>query len=181
MEATESSAREVTVMSGRTDRKAARGNPLQRRSDKIQTLLACLMLAVVIVGAPMAALSAGLTRYHTVLHTAQTQAADRHLVTAHLQTNAGSTTPQNTLDFTPVPVTTAWTAADGTIHTATVAAQPDEAADTATHVWVDSHGAATSALVSGTEASLDAWQTGGLAAMAATAVGLTSGKARCSS
>ncbi len=62
-------------------------NPLRRTSDRFESWFRSLLMLVLVLGLPMAALSAGLTAYESSMRTVQAQSADRHEVIARLTTN----------------------------------------------------------------------------------------------
>ena len=55
-------------------------NPLRRTSDRFESWFRSLLMLVLVLGLPMAALSAGLTAYESSMRTVQAQSADRHEV-----------------------------------------------------------------------------------------------------
>ncbi|MFD5462177.1 hypothetical protein ACFWIQ_05000 [Kitasatospora sp. NPDC127059] len=138
-----------------------RHNPVRRTSDRIQWWLARILLAIMVVGLPAAAASAGLLTYHAQLQMRQVQSAARHTVTAHL--TAAAPVPSNN-DYGTVPATAAWTASDGTTRTATVQVRPGEPAGTPVPVWVDRNDTATSAPIPRSQAAAAGWTTATVAA-----------------
>ncbi|GAA2744076.1 Rv1733c family protein [Kitasatospora cinereorecta] len=126
-----------------------RVNPLRRSSDRFQWWLGRILLAVVLVGLPVAAAAAGLQSYRAEVHAGRAQSAARHTVTAHLTADAVDSAPQV---VSKVPVTASWTAADGTTRTTTVRIWPGVRAGTPVVLWVDGRDAVTSAPVTGGQA-----------------------------
>ncbi|MGW7446605.1 Rv1733c family protein [Kitasatospora sp. NPDC054795] len=143
-----------------------RHNPVRRTSDHIQWWLARILLAVMVVGLPAAAAAAGLLTHRAQLQVRQVQSLARHTITAHLTARAPA--PSNN-DYSQVLATAAWTASDGTTHTATVRVRPGEQAGTPVPLWVDHQDAVTSAPITRSQAAAAAWTS---AAMTATTVSL---------
>ncbi|MER5642292.1 hypothetical protein ABT095_35790 [Kitasatospora sp. NPDC002227] len=138
-----------------------RANPVRRTSDRVQWWLARVRLAVLAVTLPAAAVTTGLRSYRGELHSAQTQSATRHPVTARLTTDAPGPTGA---DSAKVPATAAWTASDGTTRTATVDVWAGESAGTAVSLWVDSHDTPVSAPPNHAQAVTSGWTTAALTA-----------------
>ncbi|OEV39521.1 hypothetical protein HS99_0002190 [Kitasatospora aureofaciens] len=139
----------------------SRRNPVRRTSDRIQWWLARVLLAVMVIGLPAAAVSAGLLTYRAQMHTGHVESSARHTVTAHL--TAAAPVPSNN-DYSRVPATAAWTAADGTTHTATVRMWPGERAGTPVPLWVDHQDTVTSAPLTRGQAAAAAWTTAAMTA-----------------
>jgi hypothetical protein len=118
-------------------------NPLRRRSDRAETALLALLLAVFLAGAPFVANAAGSWTYTSSLREQQAQSAVVHHVPATLLQAA----PDWSMNANPpeeLPETNArWTAPEGQVHTGQVYAPSGAAAGSTVMVWVNQAGQLT--------------------------------------
>ncbi|EXU64049.1 membrane protein [Streptomyces sp. PRh5] len=155
-------------------RQSASGNPLLRRSDRVQFWVSVLLMALLAVGLPAASLNAGCAVYTSQMHTAHVQAAQRHQLTAHLIGDPVDNGTGRCLGRVR------WTGADGIEHTAVahVARRATRGADVT--IWVDRHGDVVEAPLRPAVARTTGWIAGTVTAGAVTLVilGLQAGVAR---
>jgi len=119
--------------------------PLKRTSDRLQALSRVLLLASMIAAVPMA-VAIGCAESTSLHETAARQAADRHLATATLLTDAPAS-DQNTAEGPAdgkVLTLATWASRDGSRHRGHVPAPAGAPVGTAVRVWIDTHGAVTS-------------------------------------
>ncbi|WP_055558002.1 hypothetical protein [Streptomyces sp. NBRC 110028] len=147
-------------------RLSACGNPLLRRSDRIQFWVSVLLMALLAIGLPAASLSAGWAVYGSQTHTARVQAAQRHQVTARL---TGEPTDMGTgKQFGRVR----WTAEDGTERTAVTHVERGTPRGGYVKVWVDRHGGVVEAPLRPAVAQATGWIAGTVTAGAVALVAL---------
>ncbi|MET8130612.1 hypothetical protein ABZV24_01280 [Streptomyces sp. NPDC005251] len=135
------------------------GNPLRRPSDVFEWWFRRLLVAVLLVGLPVAAYSAGTTAYETSMRTARAQAAQRHEVTARLTENVKRDTY-----VAKQPAQVRWTDTHGVVRTAMVLVKPGTSKGTAVLVWVNRNGTVTGPPTSVLHARTAGWTAGGAAA-----------------
>ncbi|WP_159073485.1 hypothetical protein [Streptomyces sp. RTd22] len=139
-------------------RLSASGNPLLRRSDRIQFWVSVLLMALLAVGLPAASLSAGWAAYGSQMHTARVQAAQRHQVSARL---TGEPTDMGTgKQFGRVR----WTAKDGTERTAVTRVERGTPQGANVKVWVNRHGDLVEAPLRPAVARTTGWIAGSITA-----------------
>ncbi|MCQ9130301.1 MULTISPECIES: hypothetical protein [Streptomyces] len=131
---------------------------LRRASDTFECWLRRVLLLVLVVGMPAAAVGAGLTAYHASLRTVRIQAADRHQVTAHLTRKADGG------DWAKRPAPVRWTGPDGVVRTGTALVSPGTARGAAVRLWVNREGTVTGPPTTTLNATADGWLMGGMAA-----------------
>jgi len=111
-------------------------NPLRRGSDRLETVVLALLVAVFLAAAPFAAWACG-TLTHAIAHRVQLeQQASRHQVSAVLL-QAAPASGESGLDTL---VLVRWTAPDGTVLTGDVPASAGAAAGTSVRVWIGDDG-----------------------------------------
>ncbi|MEU6236537.1 hypothetical protein [Kitasatospora sp. NPDC047058] len=150
-------------------RRTAGADPFRRTCDRVQCWLGRVLLALVVVGLPVASAAAGIQAYRAQLHAGQAQSATRHAVTAQLTSDVGGTSPP---DGSKVPATAAWTASDGTLRTTTVRVWPGEEAGTSVRLWVDSRDRVVPAPVTHSRAVAGGWTAATAAAAAGSVLGM---------
>ncbi|KRC94518.1 MULTISPECIES: Rv1733c family protein [unclassified Streptomyces] len=133
-------------------------NPLRRPSDKFEHWFRRVLLIVLVVGLPTAAISAGLAAYEASMRTVRVQAAERHQVTAWL------TSAVRGGDWAKRPAQVRWTDADGTTRTGAAMVKPGTAKGTSVRVWVDRRGNVATAPTTTLNATASGWLIGGLTA-----------------
>ncbi|MFD8588568.1 hypothetical protein ACFV1B_03255 [Streptomyces sp. NPDC059637] len=126
-------------------RREWRGNPLRRRSDRVETWVGLVLVAGAAVGAPAVGWGVGDAVHTSLLHTAQQERAERHRVAAVLLEDApGVSSPADpeTADsgVNAPPVLVRWTGRDGVERTARVQVGAGLVAGDTTAVWVDRGG-----------------------------------------
>ncbi|MFK4153672.1 hypothetical protein ACI2LV_17025 [Streptomyces fungicidicus] len=139
-------------------------NPLIRGSDRVEYWLRRVLLAVLVVGLPLAGIVVGRTAYESSLHTARTQSAERQQVRARVLSvteNVGQTVKER--------ARVRWTDGAGTVRTATALLKPDAAAGDTVRVWVDRDGAVTGPPLTNRQALANGWFMGGITVLSVTA------------
>ena len=114
------------------------GNPLRRRTDRLETCLLAGLFVAAAAGAPIAAQAAGHAWLADATHTRQAQLAVRHEVTAVLAQSA-SAIGEYTLS-SQVPALASWTSAGGTLRAGDVPAAAGSPPGTLVRVWTDDNG-----------------------------------------
>lgn len=102
------------------DRIPGPAHPLRRPADRLESWFSCILLLVLALGLPAAALSAGRYAYQSGLRTVQTQSAERHQVDATVRSvdeNVGATAKEH--------ARIRWTDDDGTVRTGSTPVKPD--------------------------------------------------------
>lgn len=155
----------------------ARGrNPLRRRTDRVQSWFGVLFLLVLVLGLPMAAVSAGNAAYTSQMSVVHAQAAARHQVTARLAESPPVGPRQS--DATELRMAkVSWTGDDGTRHTGVATVPGGADAGTEVRVWVGPDGDLAQEPTSPSTARTMGWFTGMLTA-AAVAGAAFAGRAR---
>jgi hypothetical protein len=150
--------------SRRGDDPSEGANALRRTSDRVECWVRRLLLVVLVVGMPMAAVGAGLAAYEASMRSVRVQAAERHQVTARL------TSAVEGGDWAKRPAQVRWTDAAGTARTGTALVKPGTARGAAVRVWVDREGDIVTAPTSTLNATASGWLIG-----AVTAFGVAAG------
>ncbi|MFE6828481.1 hypothetical protein [Streptomyces sp. NPDC057690] len=162
------SARDSPYASGPPSRRGAdalaSAHSLRRPSDRFECWFRRVLLLVLVVGLPVAAVSAGLASYEASMRTVRAQAADRHQVTARLTSTVKGG------DWAKRSARVRWTGADGTVRTGAALVKPGTSKGTAVRVWVTREGTVTSAPASSLNATTSGWLMGGTAAFGVAAV-----------
>ena len=154
-------------------------NPLRRRSDRAETVVFGVLLAVFLVGAPFAAHAAGHRTYASSAREAQTQQSTLHHVPATMLQAVSSESPSAYLDGGTLPDGTArWRAPDGKVRTGLVYVPGGAAARSTVLVWVKQSGQQADpplqrAQITGRTQLAEDLAVGGLAVMLVTVGGLT--------
>ncbi|MGV9452545.1 Rv1733c family protein [Streptomyces sp. NPDC003635] len=140
---------------------AAKGvTPLRRTSDRCESWVRGLLMLLLVLGLPVAAVSAGLAAYESSMHTVQAQSADRHEVTARL-TSEVKGDPEEGKRQAQVR----WTDDNGTVRTGTTLVTAGTVKGAAVRVWVDREGTVTSPPMNELTAQTNGWFAGGMAAI----------------
>ncbi|WP_199547210.1 hypothetical protein [Streptomyces sp. N35] len=157
-------------MNGRVRFWRLRRNELRRRSDLADLCITLLLAALLLVGAPTAAVATAQAAWQDGTAESRTQASDRHAVTARLIEGAPAADPSSGDGVTHRKVHVRWHDPDGTRRTATikVPAGTDRGAEVA--VWLDTQGRVTEAPLSARDVTVRAVGTG-----AGTALGIALG------
>jgi hypothetical protein len=135
-------------------------NPLRRTSDRFESWFRGLLTLVLVLGLPMAALSAGLTAYESSMRTVHAQSADRHEVTARLTTNVKGVATDGKRQ-----AQVRWTDDNGTVRTGTTLVKSGTPKGATVRAWVDRDGGLTSPPMSELNATTTGWFVGGMAAI----------------
>jgi hypothetical protein len=114
------------------------GNPLRRRTDRLETCLLAGLFVAAAAGAPFAAQAAGRAWDADATHTRLAELAARHEVTAVLAQSAGAL-GEYTLS-SQVPTLASWTSRGGTLRAGDVPAAPGSPPGTLVSVWTDDNG-----------------------------------------
>ena len=158
------SAQESPQASGspppRQERASKGPNPLRRTSDRFESWFRRFLMLVLVLGLPVAALSAGLTAYESSMRTVQAQSAERHEVTARLMSTAKGVTTEGKQQ-----AKVRWTDDNGTVRTGTTLVESGTAQGATVRVWVDRDGGLTSPPMSDLNATTTGWFVGGMAAI----------------
>ncbi|WP_030227256.1 hypothetical protein [Streptomyces sp. NRRL WC-3626] len=140
-------------------------NPLIRTSDLVEFWLRRVLMAVLLVGLPVAGLVVGRTTYESSLRTAQTQSAERQQVGARVVSiteNVGRAAKEQ--------AQVRWTDDSGAARTSTALLKPGMTEGATVRVWVDRDGTVTAAPLTRRQALGNGWFAGGF-----TVVGVTAG------
>lgn len=140
----------------------AAANPLTRRSDLVETWCSRFLLAVLVLGLPAAAVSAGTAVHESTTRTARAQAAERSQVTAQV-TSAPDAAPGSSADEKQ-KVRLRWTDENGRQRTGTAQVSPDETAGSTVRIWVDRDGQVTEPPMAASNAQASGWLMGGMTA-----------------
>ncbi|MCQ9179394.1 hypothetical protein KMT30_10195 [Streptomyces sp. IBSBF 2953] len=151
--------------SGRGDHVPKGANSLSRMSDRFEGWFRRVLMVVLVLGLPAAAVSAGLTAYEASMRTVRAQAAERHQVTA--RSTAGV---RNDDDWAKRPAQVRWTDTDGVVRTGTALVKPGTPKGATVRVWVTRDGTITSQPVNTLNATTSGWVVGGMAAFGVAAV-----------
>lgn len=135
-------------------------NPLRRTSDRFESWFRGLLMLVLVLGLPVAALSAGTTAYESSVRTVQAQSADRQEVTARLTSNVKGVTTDGKQQ-----AQVRWTDDNGMVRTGTTLVKSGTPKGATVRVWVDRDGGLTSPPMSELNATTTGWFVGGMAAV----------------
>ena len=116
-------------------------NPLRRRSDRTETAMLGVLLAVFLAGAPFAAHAAGSWTYATSAREAQVQQAARHQVPATLLQSA----TLSSISGGGAEAQARWKAPDGQMRTGQIFVTNGGPAGSTVMVWVNQAGQLTGA------------------------------------
>ncbi|WP_257231565.1 hypothetical protein [Streptomyces sp. Rer75] len=155
----------------------ARGrNPLRRRTDRVQSWFSLLFLLVLVLGLPMAAVSAGNAAHASQMRVVHDQEAARHQITARLaESPPGGPGQSEATELRMAKVS--WTGDDGARHAGVATVPGDADAGTEVRVWVGPDGDLAQPPTSPSTARTMGWFTGMLTA-AAVAGAAFAGRAR---
>jgi hypothetical protein len=117
-----------------------------------------VLLLVLVLGLPAAAVSTGLTAYEASMRTVRTQAAERHQVTARLTSTAEGG------EWVKRPAPVRWIGVNGVVRTGTALVRPGTAKGSAVRVWVTRDGQVTDPPTTTLNATTSGWLLGGMAA-----------------
>ena len=115
-------------------------NPLRRGSDRVETALLGLLLAVFLAGAPFAAHAAGSWAYATSTREAQAQRASLHQVPATLLAGGAGRERVHERRRSRPEVDARWRAPDGQVRTGEVFVPVGAAAGSTVLVWTNQTG-----------------------------------------
>lgn len=135
-------------------------NPLRRTSDRCEFWFRRMLMLVLVLGLPVAALSAGLTAYESSMRTVHAQAVERHGVTARLTSDVLG---DSRVSKRPAPIR--WTERNGIARTGTALVEPGTPKGAIVRVWVDRDGTITSPPMNAAEAQANGWFVAGMAAL----------------
>ncbi|WKX69008.1 hypothetical protein [Streptomyces sp. XD-27] len=120
---------------------------------------------LLLVGVPVLAFAAGSAAYTSELHTARSQAAERHQVTARLTGDAGGAVVSRAgEDMQKAPVR--WTEKNGAVRTGVAEVPPGAEKGETVRVWVDRAGKVTDAPLPASSATATGWTAGAMTAAA---------------
>ncbi|MEU2912758.1 Rv1733c family protein [Streptomyces massasporeus] len=135
-------------------------NPLRRTSDTFESWFRRFLMLVLVIGLPVAAVSAGLAAYESSMRAVQAQSAERQEVEARLMSTAEGATREGKQQ-----AKVRWTDDNGTVRTGTTLVEPRTAQGATVKVWVDRDGGLTSAPMTELNATTTGWFAGGMAAI----------------
>ncbi|MGW1952926.1 Rv1733c family protein [Streptomyces sp. NPDC001920] len=142
-------------------RRASKGtNPLRRTSDRFESWFRRFLMLALVLGVPVAALSAGLTAYESSMRTVRAQSAEREEVAARLVSTAKGVTTDG-----KQRAQVRWTDGDGTVRTGTTLVTAHTPQGATVRVWTDRDGGLTGPPMSGISATTNGWFVGGVAAI----------------
>lgn len=137
-------------------------NPLIRPSDTLESWIRRFLMLVLVLGLPVAALSAGLTAYESSMRTVQAQSAERQEVTARLTSSVKGATADGKQQ-----AQVRWTDDKGKVRTGTTLVKSGTPEGATVPVWLDREGTITSAPMTSLTATTNGWFVGGMAAVGA--------------
>lgn len=135
-------------------------NPLIRPSDRLETWIRRFLMLILVLGLPVAALSAGLTAYESSMRTVQAQSAERQEVTARLTSNVKGVTTDGKQQ-----AQVRWTDDNGKVRTGTTLVKSGTPEGATVPVWLDRQGTITSPPMTTLTARTNGWFVGGMAAV----------------
>ncbi|MFI7296406.1 hypothetical protein [Streptomyces sp. NPDC050121] len=142
-----------------------RANPLRRPSDRFESWFRGFLLLVLVLGLPVAALSAGLTAYESSMRTVHAQAAQRQEITARVTSKVKGDT-----EVAKQLAQVRWTDGKGTVRTGTARVTSGTPDGATVRVWVDRDGSLASPPMNAFNARTTGWFVGSM-----TAVGVAAG------
>ena len=116
------------------------GNPLRRGSDRAETVVLGVLLAIFLAGAPFAAHAAGSWAYASSMREAQAQRASLHHVPATLLAAAPTWNVSENSGGAAPEVDARWRAPDGRVRTGEMFVLVGAAAGSTVLVWTDQAG-----------------------------------------
>ncbi|WP_230193605.1 Rv1733c family protein [Streptomyces coriariae] len=134
-------------------------NPLKRRSDTFERQLRRVLMIILVLGLPTAAISAGLTAYEASMSTVRVQRAERHEVTARLTASVKSDD-----DRAKRAAQVRWTDGKGVARTGAALVRPGTPEGAAVRVWVNRDGTIVAPPMSTLAATTSGWFVGVVAA-----------------
>ncbi|MFH9706361.1 hypothetical protein ACH4MW_03750 [Streptomyces luteogriseus] len=135
-------------------------NPLIRPSDRFETWIRRFLMLVLVLGLPVAALSAGLTAYESSMRTVQAQSTERQEVNARLKSSVKGATADGKQQ-----AQVRWTDDNGKVRTGTTLVKSGTPEGATVPVWLDRQGAITSPPMTTLTARTNGWFVGGMAAV----------------
>ncbi|WP_328766661.1 Rv1733c family protein [Streptomyces sp. NBC_00286] len=143
-------------------------NPLRRTSDRAEAWCSGFLLAVLVLGLPVASVSAGLAVHESTMRTVQAQAAERFQVTARVTSAPEAASGAAADEKQKVQVR--WTDKDGRQQTGSAPVPLDKTAGSTVRIWVDREGTVKNPPMPASNAKAGGWLMGGM-----TAVGVYAG------
>lgn len=137
-------------------------NPLRRTSDRVETWCSRLLLAALVLGLPVASVSAGFAVHESTMRTVQAQSAERVQVTAQV-TSAPEAAPGSAAKEKQ-KVQLRWVGEDGRQYTGSAHVPLDKTAGSTVRIWVDREGTVQNPPMSASNADASGWLTGGMTA-----------------
>ncbi|UXY25263.1 Rv1733c family protein [Streptomyces sp. HUAS TT20] len=135
-------------------------NPLRRASDRFESWFGRVLMLVLVLGVPAAALSAGLTAYESSMRTVHAQVAQRHEVVARVTSDVPGDDP-----VSKQPARIRWIEQNGVTRTGTTFVEPGTRKGATVRVWVNRDGAITDAPMNTVAAKAHGWFVGVMAAL----------------
>ncbi|WP_069814035.1 Rv1733c family protein [Streptomyces sp. TP-A0874] len=143
------------------------GNPLRRRSDRLESWFGVFLLLVLLVALPVLSLRVGFAVHASEMRVVHSESAERHQVNARLTADASATThDKEAASSQKAPVR--WSEKDGTKRLGTARVAPGSNEGSTVRIWVDHRGSVTSPPTTSTAAVGAGWMAG---AMTGAAIG----------
>ncbi|MFB9466745.1 Rv1733c family protein [Streptomyces cinereospinus] len=139
-------------------------NPLRRTSDRCESWFRALLMLVLVLGLPVAALSAGPAAYESSMRTVRIQSAERQQADARV-----ASITERVGEATKRQARVHWADDRGTERTGTTLVERDTPEGATVRVWVTGDGAVTSPPMTQPQAVTTGWFAGGAAATAVAA------------
>jgi len=119
-------------------------NPLRRRSDRTEAWLTMILVLVILVLGPQAALHAAGTVYQNAVRASEWDLTHRFTVKAVLMKDAGQKDPSYSDAYTvETTVPAQWVAPNGSQRSGPVLAPVGQHAGSTVAIWIDQHGVVT--------------------------------------
>ncbi|MGW7404247.1 Rv1733c family protein [Streptomyces sp. NPDC054833] len=135
-------------------------NPLRRTSDRFESWFGRVLMLVLVLGVPAAALGAGLTAYESSLRTVHAQVAERHEVAARVMSDVPG---DDSVSRQPARIR--WTEPNGITRTGATFVEPETPKGATVRVWVNRDGDITGAPMNAVTAKANGWFVGVMAAL----------------
>ncbi|MGW3951239.1 Rv1733c family protein [Streptomyces sp. NPDC004752] len=142
----------------RRQRASREANPLKRTSDRLESWFRRVLMVLLVLGVPLAAISAGQAAYESSMRTVRAQVAARQEITTRL---ASSIQGDPTMGRQPALVH--WTDMSGRVRAGTTLVESGTPKGATVRVWVDRDGRITGPPMNTLAARSNGWFVGGMA------------------
>jgi len=133
-------------------------------SDRVEFWLHRVLMAVLVVGLPVAGLVVGRTTYESSIRTVRTQSAERQQVSARVMS-----VTENVGQAVKEQAQVRWTDSSGAVRTATALLKPGMTEGATVRIWVDRDGTVTGPPLTKRQALANGWFAGGITVISGTA------------